>query len=57
MLISDVEYRKILDFMVAVLPKDETDTVRIYELCKSCGRNVTKMGEGIHLNQLEYIII
>jgi CRISPR-associated protein Cas2 len=55
--VSDIEYRKLVDFLLSILPHDFSDTVRIYELCKSCFRNVTKVGEGLILKHKEYEII
>jgi CRISPR-associated protein Cas2 len=54
---GDLEVRKIIHYLHAVLPDEPTDSVRIYELCKSCGRNITKVGDGVDLHSLEYQII
>lgn len=55
--VDDVEYRKILDFLDDSLPRDENDSARIYHLCKSCVRHISRLGDGLDLNALAYEII
>jgi CRISPR-associated protein Cas2 len=56
-LIDEIEYRKLIDFLLEMLPHDENDSVRIYDLCKSCFRNASIVGNGVLLSQKEYSII
>ena len=57
MIVDDVEYRKILDFLDGCLPRDENDSVRIYHLCKPCARHISRLGDGLDLNVLAFEII
>ena len=40
----------------AIIDKD-TDSVRVYPLCKKCEEQVTILGTGKKIEQLEYIIV
>ena len=57
MIVDDVEYRKILDFLDGCLPRDENDSARIYHLCKPCARHISRLGDGLDLNVLAFEII
>ncbi|MGK5091142.1 CRISPR-associated endonuclease Cas2 [Deltaproteobacteria bacterium TL4] len=57
MIVNDNEMRKIIDFLIELLPHDPKDTVRIYEICKPCTRHISRLGEGIDLNPFAYEII
>ena len=57
MIVDDVEYRKILDFLDGCLPHDENDSARIYHLCKPCARHISRLGDGLDLNVLAFEII
>jgi CRISPR-associated protein Cas2 len=57
MIVTDIELRKIVAYLSNVVPLDPGDNVRLYDICKSCSRNITKLGDGIDLHQLEYQII
>lgn len=57
LIVNDIELRRIIQFLFSLLPDEPTDSARIYELCKPCGRKIFKIGEGVDLHQLEYQII
>lgn len=57
LIVDDIEYRKLITFLSGLLPYDINDSVRIYELCKSCFRNVSKIGNGTILELKEYTIV
>ena len=56
MLIGESEYRKVLSFLQKNI-EEESDSVRIYELCGSCLRNAQIVGEGSRLNTLDCQVI
>ncbi len=57
MIVSEWDFRKIMDFLQSKVPLDEKDSVRIYELCPPCTRKISKLGEGLELNPLDFEII
>ena len=54
---GDIEVRKIVTFINDHVPQDENDTARIYDLCKSCQKNISCLGAGLELNRLDYQIV
>ena len=56
MFIGESEYPKVLSFLQKNI-EEESDSVRIYELCGSCLRNAQIVGEGSRLNTLDCQVI
>jgi len=56
MFLGKSEYRKVLIFLQKNIAEDN-DTVRIYELCRSCLRKSQIIGEGTQLNTLDCQVI
>ncbi|MBF0240241.1 MAG: CRISPR-associated endonuclease Cas2 [SAR324 cluster bacterium] len=57
MIVNDREMRVILDFLMEHIPLDPGDSARIYELCKTCVRHISRLGEGLDINPFVYEII
>ena len=56
MIINEIEYRRIHEYLKKIL-REESNSVRIYELCRGCLKKTQVLGEGMSLNSLDYEVI
>ena len=57
LIVTDMEQRRILARLKALLPPDGNDSVRIYTVCRSCARHIFIVGSGVKIDNLEYAVV
>lgn len=57
MKVAAKEKKELLAFLSNELALDAGDSVRVYQICASCERHVTRLGDGIDLNPFLFEII
>ena len=56
MIVTEPEYREVYGFLKERIG-EPNDSIRIYEVCRSCLRRASKLGEGLSLNLSHFEIV